>query len=211
VAGGVALALSGCGHRTATAQEQRLERGDLLAVTRALRESEPPVARELAATKAAWPLVIDGLGAHVSAHVSAAIALASERAAAFALPAIFTEREAASLTGPASSIAGTFRTFSLLSTRGWMQIDAAAAQSERGTPAAARFARENVAIYIESVYDAHFGLGQIGKRVLAAYTTLGAAKAFGASLTQAEVDRLAAFYSERNDRLRPRARVRLGS
>ena len=207
----MALAVGGCGHRTATAQEQQLERGDLLAVTRALRESEPAVAREVAATKAAWPLVIDGLGASVSAPARTAIALAGERAAAVALPAIFTEREAASLTGPASAIAGTFRSFSLLSTRGWAQIDAAVAQSQHGTPAAARFARENVAIYIESVYDAHFGLGQIGKHVLAAYKTLGAAKTFGAALTQAEVDDLAAFYTERNDRLRPRARVRLGS
>jgi len=140
----VALAVGGCGHRTATAQEQQLERGDLLAVTRALRESEPAVAREVAATKAAWPLVIDGLGASVSAPARTAIALAGERAAAVALPAIFTEREAASLTGPASAIAGTFRSFSLLSTRGWAQIDAAVAQSQHGTPAAARIAPEKL-------------------------------------------------------------------
>ena len=48
-------------------------------------------------------------------------------------------------------------------------------QIEHGSPASARFARENVALYIESVYDGHFDLAQIGKKLPAAYRTLGGA------------------------------------
>ena len=76
---------------------------------------------------------------------------------------------------------------------------------------AARFARANVALYIESVYDAHFSLAQIGKHLLAAYKTLGGGGAFGASLTPAEVDALARAYSEGQDRLYPHVGVRFGS
>ena len=168
---------------------------------------------EVAATRAAWPLVVDGLPADASLSASsrAAIGLASQRASALTLPSLFGEHEAASLTGPSSGIAGTFRSFSVLAARGWLLIDAAAGQVERGDSAAARFARENVALYIESVYDAHFGLAQIGKHLLAGYKTLGAASKFGASLTQTQVDGLADFYSEANDRLHPHSRVRLGS
>jgi hypothetical protein len=213
VLGGAVIAASGCGGRKATPQEQRLERADLIDVSRALEGAEPSVRGEVAATKGAWPLVVDGLpaDANAGARSRAAIQLASQRAAALRLPAVFEEHEAASLTGPGSGVAGTFRGFNVLSARGWRLIDAAAEQVEHGDPTAARFARENVALYIECVYDAHFGLAQIGRHMLAAYNTLGGAKAFGASLTQAEIDGLADFYSEANDRLRPRSRVRLGS
>ena len=85
------------------------------------------------------------------------------------------------------------------------------AQIESGTPASARFARENAPLYIESIYDAHFTLAQIGKKLLAAYDKLGGAEAFGAALTQAEVDALARTYSEANDRLHPHVAVRIGS
>ena len=40
---------------------EHLEREDLLIVTRALRSAEPAVAREVHASKAAWPLVANGL------------------------------------------------------------------------------------------------------------------------------------------------------
>ena len=75
----------------------------------------------------------------------------------------------------------------------------------------ARFARENVALYIESVYDGHFALAQIGKQLLDGYRTLGGQAPFGGTLTQAEVDALASAYSEAADRLHPHVGVRLGS
>jgi hypothetical protein len=68
-----------------------------------------------------------------------------------------------------------------------------------------------VALYIESIYDAHFGLAQIGKQIPIDYRRVGGAGAFGASLTPAEVGALATSYSEASDRLSPHARVRLGS
>ena len=102
------------------------------------------------------------------------------------------------------------RSYALLCARGWKLLLASLAQIESGTPAAARFARANAPLYIESVYDAHFTLAQIGKKLLAGYDKLGGPRAFGAALTKAEVDGLAGAYSEASDRLHPHVGVRLG-
>jgi hypothetical protein len=77
--------------------------------------------------------------------------------------------------------------------------------------AAARFARANVDLYIESVYDGHFELAQISEKLHKAYQNLGGPSAFGESLTPAEVNAVAAAYSEAAARLRPHVGVRLGS
>jgi hypothetical protein len=90
-------------------------------------------------------------------------------------------------------------------------IAASIGQIQSGSPASARFARENIALYIESVYDAHFALAQIGKQLDRAYTMLGGPAAFGPSLPAAEVSALARSYSEAADRLHPHTGVRLGS
>jgi hypothetical protein len=187
-----------------------LQRQDLVAVSRALRESESPAAHELAATRRAWPLVANGLPADPRALVRP-VAAATASAARVKLPALFEEAPAASLTGPGSGLAGLFRTYAGLATRGWQQVGAAVAQIDHGTPAAARFARENSPLYIESIYDAHFSLAQIGKQLARAYTMLGGAAVFGGSLTQAEVNALAEAYSEAAYRLYPHPGVRLGS
>ncbi len=135
-------------------------------VPRAAAAREPSVGSEVAATKAAWPLVVNGLPADTARDLARRHpgrgANAPPRSA---LPALFEERQAASLTGPASGLAGLFRSYSGLATRGWQLIGAAIEQIEHGSPAAARFARANVALYIESVYDAHFNLAQIGKQL----------------------------------------------
>ena len=58
-----AISGGGCGgageapHRAA----ERLEREDLIAFSRALLKLEGPVAEEVRATKAAWPLIAHGL------------------------------------------------------------------------------------------------------------------------------------------------------
>jgi hypothetical protein len=206
-----ALALAGCGAKKgATPQALQLERGDLVAVAQALSGQEASVDSEVAATKAAWPLIANGLPADGTIS-HPAIGTAIERAATLRLPELFGERQAPALTGPSSPVAGTFRTFSLLATRGWRLIGAAIEQIEHGSRAGARFARANVALYIESVYDAHFSLAQIGKQLVKGYKELGGEAAFGASLTQAEIDGLAATYSEPTDRLYPHVGVRLGS
>ncbi len=170
-----------------------------------------PVGREQAASEAAWPLVANGLPASTSAGQRAALATAIVRAAAVPVPALFAEHPTMSLTGPGASIAGLFRVYSGLSSRGWRMIGAAIDQIEHGSPTAARFARANVALYIESVYDAHFSLAQIGKQLTHGYAKLGGSSAFGAALTQAEVDSLAHTYSEQSSRLHPHPGVKLGS
>jgi hypothetical protein len=209
----LAGALSGCGGTTATPAELRLEREDLLAVSRALGEVESPVAREVAAAKRAWPLVVGGLptGAQALASSRAPIADAAVSATRIETPAPLSEAQARSLTGPSSHLAGLFRTYTGLSTRGWALIGKAIDQIEHGSPASARFARENAALYIESVYDGHFDLAQIGEHLRDGYRELGGPSAFGRTLTQGEVDALAGAYSEATDRLHPHVVARLGS
>ncbi len=182
-----------------------------MAVARTLAGTEQSVRSEVAATKAAWPLVANGLPADASAVSQPAIRAAVQRAATLPLPMIFDESEATAITGPGSGIGGTYRGFDILAGRGWRLIEAALEAIEHGSPTAARFARANVALYIESVYDAHYSLGQIGKRLLAGYKSLGGPATFGAALTQAEVNALAATYSPANDRLQPHEGVQLGS
>jgi hypothetical protein len=209
--GVAALAAAGCGAaKTQTSAELRLEREDLVAVTRRLSGTEPAVRAEVASTKAAWPFVVNGLPAETSTLVRP-IQTASETAEKLAIPTLFAEGTASALTGPGSGLAGSFRGFARLTTRGWRMIDAAIDEIEHGSPAAARFARANVALYIESVYDAHFSLAQLGKQLLAAYKKLGGTSAFGSSLSQREISNLADTFSEANDRLHPHVAVKLGS
>jgi hypothetical protein len=209
---GAAIATGGCGSSaTATPATLRLERADLVTVCHTLISAETSVGREVAATKAAWPLVVNGLPADTSAISRPAIQAATEAAAQLPMPVLFEEQTAAALTGPGAGLAGVFRNFGVLTTRGWKLIGAAIDQIEHGSPTAARFARANVALYIESVYDAHFSLAQIGKLLVAGYEKLGGPAAFAASLTEKEVDGLAQTYSEATDRLHPHVGVRLGS
>jgi hypothetical protein len=140
-----------------------------------------------------------------------AIEVAAAQAAAVRVPGLLAQPRAASLTGPSADIAGLFRDYALLAGRGWRLIAATADVIQRGPNTAARFASENVALYIESVYDAHFSLAQIGKKLRAAYHALGGEDAFGTALTPARVSTLASVYSEARDRLHPHVGVRLGS
>jgi len=209
-----AAVLGGCGgsSKQSTPAALKLQREDLLAVTRALKSVEAPVAREVQATKAAWPLIANGLPADTTAISGAPrAAQAANSAAQLNVPPLFSEAQAATLSGPAAQLAGLYRSYALLSSRGWKLLDATIEQVETGSPASARFARENAALYIESIYDGHFTLAQIGKKLLAGYRKLGGPADFGATLPQAEVDALAAAYSEARDRLHPHVGVRLGS
>jgi hypothetical protein len=178
---------------------------------RALKNIEGPVANEVAATKSAWPQIANGLPRDAVTIARSPIAAAEASAARIKLPPLLQETQAAVLTGPAAPLAGLFRSYVLLATRGWKLIGAAIDQIEAGPPASARFARENAPLYIESIYDGHFTLAQIGKKLLAGYRALGGAEAFAGILSQAEVNALASSYSEASDRLHPHVAVRLGS
>jgi hypothetical protein len=210
---GATIAVAGCGTTSQTANSAALglQREDLLAVSRALRTAEPSVARELAAARAAWPLVAHGLHADSAAIARSPVDAAAKSSATIELPALLQESQAASLTGPAAQLAGLFRNFSVLAALGWRMTRAAIDQVQQGSATEARFARGNVALYIESVYDAHYELAQLGKQLLNGYRALGGPHAFGGSLTQEEVDALARAYSETADRLHPHVGVRLGS
>jgi hypothetical protein len=206
------LALAGCGAgATATPAASHLEREDLIAVARTLAAARPAVEEEVAAAKAAWRSIVDGLPAGNGTAARAPVLHARAAASKLTLPPLFGEVRAAAITGPGASLVGLFRTYERLATRAWALIGASIEEISGGSTASARFARANVALYIESVYDAHFGLAQIGKQLLAAYAKLGGPGAFGASLTAAEVDALSRVYSEPSDRLHPHVGVRLGT
>jgi hypothetical protein len=209
-------AVAGCGGSTSkqsTPAALKLQREDLVAASKALAQAQASVASEVAATKAVWPRV-----SAAPAEASSVVARSSsaehgvERLTQLAIPVLFGEVQARSLTGPASQIAGLFRSSVLLSTRGWKLLIASSNEEQPGSsPATARFARENAALYVESIYDGHFTLAQIGKKLLAGYEKLGGAAAFGTALTQTEVDALAQAYSEADERLHPHPLVRVGS
>ena len=200
----------GCGSSGhATEAGLRLQREDLISAVRALEQSSREVAGETAATKVAWRYVANGLSSSPSGAEAAAIAKATRVASALKLPSVFDESSASGLTGPAASISGAFRSFHGLTGRGWQMISYTLERSAGRTGAG--FARANVALYIESVYDGHFSLAQIGKKLLAGWEKLGGTGAFGASLPRAEVERLAGLYSERSFRLHPHDGVKLGS
>jgi hypothetical protein len=209
---GAALLLgSGCGSTSPAAEaDLRLQREDLIATARGLAALTAPTASEVRAARAAWPQIANGLPANVGATQQTAIDTAVRSAAAVRLPVLFGERRAAGLTGPAAGLAGTMREFAGLSANGWRMVRYAV-QAEAKGGSAASFARANSPLYIESVYDAHFGLSQLGKKLLAGYAKLGGPGAFGRALTQSEVQRLAGAYSEPAVRLHPHAGVKLGS
>jgi hypothetical protein len=203
---------AGCGKAsTPSPAELALEREDLVYVARALQSVQGEAATEVAATRAAWPQVYAGVARRRSGLYTSQIRDAIETSGRLDLPTLFEPRPAAALTGPASGVTGLYRAFSGLAGRGWRMIGASIYQIEHGTPPAARFARENLPLYIDAVYDAHYGLAQIGKQVSAAYKKLGGEKVFGEALGQSEVDALAHAYSEDSVRLEPHVQVRLGS
>jgi len=210
---GATIAVASCGTASETSSPTalRLQREDLLAVSRALRTAEPSVAREVADARRAWPLVAHGLHAGSAAIARSPVDAATKSSVKIELPALLGEKQAASLTGPAAQLAGLFRNFSVLAALGWRLTGAAIGQIKQGSATEARFARENVALYIESLYDAHFELAQLGKQLLDGYRTLGGPDAFTGSLSQQEAEALARAYSEAADRLHPHVGVRLGT
>jgi hypothetical protein len=208
----VALALAGCGrHSVATPAEAKLENEDFLAVTAALAAAAPQVEAEVAATKAAWPAILGGVKGRPTAGTREKVRLAAQQAAQLQLPALMTEDGSAQLTGPASPLAGRFRSFQTLASRSWQLLESSLDEIERGARPEASFARQNLPLYIESIYDAHFTLAETGKQLLAAYKKLGGAKTFGSSLTASRIQQLADRYSKERNELSPKEQVKLGT
>jgi hypothetical protein len=209
---GVAMVVAGgCGSANDTTPAgRRLQREDLVATAGALGQARAEVAREVAATKAVWPVLANGLPAPMPIEAERRIAVAAQLAAALKHPGVLQEQRAIGLTGPGASMVGDFQRFTVLAARGWQMIQYALQTIRRGG-AGASFARTTVPLYIDAVYDGHFGLAQIGKKLLAGYKKLGGPAAFGAELSPAEVNSLAEAYSEPSCRLQPHPGVKLGS
>jgi hypothetical protein len=211
---GAGTVLAGCGSASGVAASPaalKLQREDLIAVTRGLHQAAVSAQREMAAARIAWPLLVGGLPAPIAPATRPAVFTASRLARAIVMPPPLRTAQARLLTGPAAGIAGLFATFSRLAERGWTLTSAAAAEITSGSPAAAMFARENVALYIDSIYDGHFDAALIGKSLLTGYRMLGGEKAFGGTLSQAEADAFASAYSPATERLYPHPKVKLGS
>jgi hypothetical protein len=211
---GAGAVLAGCGGTSrldaSSPAAIQLQREDFVAVTSGLRQAVGSAQREMATARIAWPLLA-GLRAPIPPATSTAVFTASRMARAIVVPTPMSKAQARLLTGPAAGIAGLFATFSRLTERGWTLTSAAAAEITSGSPAAARFARENVALYIDSVYDGHFDAALIGKSLLTGYRLLGGEKAFAGTLSQAEAYALASAYSPATERLYPHPKVKLGS
>ncbi|HEV3320747.1 MAG TPA: hypothetical protein VG147_00990 [Solirubrobacteraceae bacterium] len=198
-----------------------MERVDLVQLAHTLQRMQSPTAAEVAAARTAWPSLAGGLPRAVVPALRVEVATAERRAAALTLPAEVTTE--GSVTGPAAELAGMLKSYVRLTQRGWQYLAAAlgagpgiaatgtkahAHQAAPGagggaTPAsgggasaaAARFLRANAPLYIYCVYDGHYDLSLIGKVVKSAYRELGGAPAFGASLTQSQIEALARAYS----------------
>jgi len=85
---GTAVLLAGCGSGSANASTpaaERLQREDLVAVARGLRQAEPSARREMAAARIAWPLVANGLPAKIPPATLTALSTASRAAHAIVL------------------------------------------------------------------------------------------------------------------------------
>lgn len=200
----IAALLAGCGgssSHTPTSAELALERAQLVLASSGLRALEAPVRREVAASRAAWPAIADGLPAKPSDSLQRAVHAASATARALPEPRFMATVSA--LTGPAAGIAGLYEGYSQLASRGWQLTETGIAAITHGTPTAARFARSNSSLYIDAIYDGHFDLSLLNKSIISAYAKLGGPAAFGANLPPRDVTALAASYSIPAVRLEP--------
>jgi hypothetical protein len=205
-------ALAGCGssHSSISRREYALERAQFEQVADELREVQAPVHREVATSRSAWPLIYNGLPKRMSARLQYKVKAASDVAGALPAPRFMTQQ--ATLTGPASGIAGLYEDYDRLAERGWRLTETTVSGIASGPRSVAEFVRANSPLYIDSIYDGHFDLSLIGKKLLEGYEKiqdLGKEKkfadigGFGTALTQREVNALAAAYSIPAVRLEP--------
>jgi hypothetical protein len=166
-----------------------------------LYAAQPAVARELRAARTLWPLIFFGLPPSPSPTLRTLAMIAGARAKQ--LPQLPFTADVKRLTGPASGLASLWEDYARLAERGSTLTEAAIGWVSSGSPAQARYGRASSALYIDAIYDAHYNLSLIGKDILAAYTRLGGARAFGTRLTQARVTALANAYSIPSVRLTP--------
>ena len=215
---GAAMLIAGCGSSPSShaqsSRELALERTQFEQVSRQLSDLKAAVKREVAASRVAWPSIAGGLPQALGSGLRTAVSAANTRAKALPEPSFLAN--ARKLTGPASGIAGIYENYEQLAQRGWnlteaaVQTIASAGSAGTNTTAAgasaaaqASFERANSPLYIDAIYDAHFDLSLLGKSLVSGYEKLGGPEAFGAALTQAQVNALAETYSIPAVRLEP--------
>lgn len=202
---GVLSLLAGCasgGAHVSSHRELALQRAQFTRVSRGLRQVETPVHREVAGSRAAWPLISDGLPSSPDHALQNAVTAAGATASALPEPSFMANAQ--ELTGPAAGIAGLYESYDRLAERGWRLTETTLAAIATGAPQVASFERANSPLYIHSVYDSHYDLSLVGQHLAEGYARLGGPSAFGSSLTQADVDSLASAYSISAVRLEPR-------
>lgn len=215
---GAAVLIVGCGSSSSShaqsSRELTLERTQFEQVSRQLSGLEAAVKREVAASRVAWPSIADGLPQALGSGLRIAVSAANTRAKALPEPSFLAN--ARKLTGPASGVAGIYENYEQLAQRGWNLTEAAVqtissagstgtntTATGAGAAAQASFERANSPLYIDAIYDAHFDLSLLGKSLVSGYEKLGGPEAFGAALTQAQVNALAGVYSIPAVRLEP--------
>jgi hypothetical protein len=196
--------IAGCGSvasHAPSSPELALQRAQLVQVGNGLHTVEAAVRREVKASRVAWPPIANGLPQPPPATLRSAVSVASASAKALPEPAFMVS--SSKLTGPAAGVAGLYEGYDRLAKRGWRLTEAAIASIASDTPAVASFERENSSLYLDAIYDGHFDLSLLGKSLTSAYERLGGPRAFGATLTQSEIDALATTYSIPGVRLEP--------
>ena len=196
--------LAGCGSGASdgpSARELALERTQFVQVSSGLASAQGAIQAEVAASRGAWPQLAGGLPPVPSPALRVAVARATAKAAAVAVPPFLAEPR--SLTGPAAGVAGLYESYERLVPRSWRLVSAALDTIATGPSSAAGYARTNSSFYIDAIYDGHFNLSLVGKSLLAGYEKLGGASSFGARLPPGRLATLAAAYSIPSVRLEP--------
>jgi hypothetical protein len=212
------MLIAGCGSGSSShaqsSRELALERAQFKQVSSQLSSLQAGVKREVAASRVAWPSIAGGLPQTQGGGLRTAVGAANARAKALPEPSFLSN--ASKLTGPASGIAGIYENYEQLAQRGWNLTEAAvqtivsaesAATNVTAASASAAaqtsFERANSPLYIDAIDDGHFDLSLLGKSLASGYDKLGGPEAFGAALTQAQVNALAGAYSIPAVRLEP--------
>lgn len=209
---GAAGLLAGCGsgESNISRREYALERAQFEQVADELGEVRAAVHREVATSRGVWPLIYNGLPARIGVRLQNGVKAASEVAGDLPAPRFMAQQS--TLTGPASSIAGLYEDYDRLAERGWRLTETGIAGIVSGPVSVQRFVRANSPLYIHAIYDGHFDLSLIAKKLLEGYEKIedlseerkfAGIGGFGPSLTQGQVSALAAAYSIPAVRLEP--------